>query len=321
MATVSRLILNHPALGTAGGASLHTSIESLYTKIGDAIDSRWYSLLDFDQTETVDLLHNFQMDIALLRWDLWNFTGGEWVKITATSSPALSAFSVIAKVGFEKTTLQITNNTGGNDLTFAVSIVNDPLYLSEGDVEDVVVTSPSNLQVLTYNAGTSKWENQAPAASKSYTKFVGSTETYATLTAALAAAAAGDRILVRETTAEAGDLTVPANVEIMQMPGATVVITGTFGVIFSGARGKWTNMDVRLNPAATLARGVYITAADCWVSGQLELNTAQTVTDMLHVAAGGVRTYAQLGIKKTLGTITNLETNLDGASKTDVWGG
>ena len=160
MAVVSRLELNHPALGTAGGAGLHTSIEALYTKIGDNMNSRWYAISDFDQTETVDLQHNFEMDISLLRYDLWNYTGGEWVKVTATSSPALSAFSIIEKVGFEDTVLQITNNTGGNNLTFAVSIVNDPIYLSEGDVEDVDITTttPEDGQALVFDSVSGKFK-------------------------------------------------------------------------------------------------------------------------------------------------------------------
>ena len=87
MAVVSRLELNHPTLGTAGGASLHASVEALYQKIGDAMDSRWFSLADFDQAETVDLQHNFNTDISGLRYDYYNFTGGEWVLITAATTP------------------------------------------------------------------------------------------------------------------------------------------------------------------------------------------------------------------------------------------
>lgn len=160
MANVSRLELNHPALGTTGGAGLHASIEALYTKIGDNMQSRWYSITDFDQTETVDLQHNFEMDISLLRYDLWNYTGGEWVKVTSATTPNLSNFAIIEKVGFEDTVLQITNNTGGNDLTFAVSIVNDPIYLSEGDVEDVDITTvaPADGEALVWNSAGSKFK-------------------------------------------------------------------------------------------------------------------------------------------------------------------
>lgn len=650
MAVVSRLELNHPALGTAGGAGLHASVEALYQKIGDAMDSRWFSLADFDQAEVVDLQHNFDTDIENLRWDLYNYVGGQWVLLTNASSPLRSAFTVIEKVGFEDTTLQITNNTGGDNLTFAVVLSNDPIHLSSGDVKDVDVstTPPQDGQALVFDSVSSKfkpgasgdssfklqavttptlslkggylfidderelatysgsgatsasygvdltlnlttilgsspavaptnsyylyidlqtlgtavtqtdtgrkvydvvlanfvlslltpevrdprryvplgvikaadagnvwsgtgssfktlafrrhetltrffaypetfvdesivtavasttlnhnlsgephaiyltyddatteigldlsshlldvtatqikiaslgltlsgtqklrvravrfpqqpalaslsrtfnsawfqntatttvphglndlsdivgyevqewntttgkvrnidrsalvvnvdatnftlnWTGLTPSATLQYrvvcggspipyaiptqfggyTKFVGiGPGSFATVTAALAAAASGDRILILRDTSEVGTLTVPAGVALFQMPGTTVVITGTFGVVFSGVKGKWEGMNVRLLPAATLARGVSVEAADCWVTGWVELNTAQTVTDMVHVTAGGVRAYAQLGIKRTLGTITNMETNLDGAGKTDVWGG
>jgi hypothetical protein len=160
MAIVSRLQLNHPALGTTGGAGLHTSIESLYTKIGDNMNDRWFSLADFDQTETVDLLHNFEVDISNLVYDLWNYTGGEWVLLTEDTTPKRSDFSVIEKVGFEDTTLQITNNTGGNDLTFAVTLILQNLRLDQGDIKDIDITTtaPEEGQALVYEASSKKFK-------------------------------------------------------------------------------------------------------------------------------------------------------------------
>lgn len=157
MAVVSRLQLNHPALGTTGGASLHTAIEALYTKLGDAMADRYFALTDFDNGETVDLLHNFDTDIANLRYDLYNYTGGQWVEVTTTSSPALSAFTIIEKVGFEDTTLQITNVSGGNDLEMAVVLVNDPIRLLGNDIKDIDNTTPiEDGQSLVYDSLTSK---------------------------------------------------------------------------------------------------------------------------------------------------------------------
>jgi len=160
MAVVSRLQLDHPALGTTGGAGLHASVEALFLKMGDAVNARWFSLADFDQTEVVDLLHNFSTDIGNLRIDLWNFSGGEWVNLTSTTTPLRSAFTIIEKVSFEGSTLQITNNTGGNDLTFAVSLVFDPLYLSQGDIKDVDITTvlPEDGQALVFQSSTSKFK-------------------------------------------------------------------------------------------------------------------------------------------------------------------
>jgi len=325
MAVVSRLVLNHPALGAVGGAGLHSQVEALYQKIGDAIASRWFQLTDFDQTETVDLEHNFDMDIENLRYDIYVYTGGQWVLVTATSTPARSDFSVIEKVGDEDNTLQITNNTGGNDLLAAVVLMNDPLYLSTGDVKDVSISSPLNGQVLTYNNGTSKWENAAPAASKNFTLFVGSGEAYTTLGAAIAAASPGDSILVIDDTAEAaGDLALNvADVRVEWMPGAVTTLSGalTNGLQLTAARIKLVEMGLKLEPSGAQARGISIEAADCEVDrATLELNTAQTLTDGVHITSGGTRAYAKVRIKATLGTITNGLTNNDGASEASVWG-
>jgi len=160
MATVSRLILAHPALGTAGGAGLHASVEALYQKIGDAVANRWYQLIDFDQTEVVDLEHNFDTDIENLRWDIYVFTGGQWMLLTDESSPLRSAFTVAEKAGFEDLALQITNVSGGNDLLAAVVVTNDPLALEDGDIKDVDITTtaPQDGQALVYEASSDKWK-------------------------------------------------------------------------------------------------------------------------------------------------------------------
>lgn len=160
MAIVSRLQLNHPALGAAGGAGLHSSIEAIYTKIGDNMNDRWFTITDFDQTETEDLLHNFETGLENIQYDLWNYTGGEWVQLTEATTPARSDFTVIEKVGFEDTTLQITNNTGGNDLDFAVTLRIGSVRLDQGDVQDVDVTTtaPEDGQALVFEASSGKFK-------------------------------------------------------------------------------------------------------------------------------------------------------------------
>lgn len=153
MAIVSRLQLDHPALGTVGGAPLHAQIEALYVKLGNAVQSRWFQITDFDNGESFDLEHNFDTDITNLRYDLYVFTGGQWVLITPTSSPALSAFTFAETVGFEDTKLTVTNVSGGDDLLAAVVIQNDPLYLSQGDVSDIDITTtpPEEGQALVWD--------------------------------------------------------------------------------------------------------------------------------------------------------------------------
>jgi hypothetical protein len=160
MAIVSRLQLNHPALGTAGGASLHASIEDLYEKIGDNMNDRWFAISDFDDTETVDLLHNFETDFGNINYDIWQYTGSEWVLLTEQTTPARSDFSIVEKTGFEDTTLEITNNSGTNDLVIAVSMTMQALYLSQDDIKDVDVTTtpPEDGQALVYDVADGKFK-------------------------------------------------------------------------------------------------------------------------------------------------------------------
>ena len=147
---------------------------------------------------------------------------------------------------------------------------------------------------------------------------------YATMAAALAAAASGDSIWVNRDTAETADLSVPAGVSVNQAPGTTVVFTGAAivnGVRLVGPKAKWANMDVRFDVTAGATKGLSVEAGDCWASGWLEWNSASVLAAAVNVASGGVRVYAQVGVKRSLGTVTTLLTNNDGAGKVDVWGG
>lgn len=157
-----------------------------------------------------------------------------------------------------------------------------------------------------------------------YTKFVGGGG-YATLTAAIAAAVPGDGIFVTSTTTEpAGDLTIGvADISVTCKPGAIVAMSGamTNGLRLTAARIKLERVELSFAPSGAQARAVSVEAADCKVTGRMDYTTAQTLTDALHVTSSGVRAYVQLGVNRTAGTITNLETNNDGAGKSDVWGG
>lgn len=184
--------------------------------------------------------------------------------------------------------------------------------------------SPSATLQYRIIAGGSPNPSAIPLTYGGYTKFVGfGSGSYATVTAALAAASAGDSILINRDTDETADLSVPAGVRIDQMPNTTVRLAGslTNGVRFVGAKGAWKNMNVKLSPTGTEARGVSVEAADCWVDGWVELATAQTLTAAVLITSGGVRAKVSVGVLKTLGTITALEDNQDGAGSTSIWGG
>ena len=227
MAVVSRLELNHPSLGAAGGASLHTSIESLYTKIGDALSSRWFALADFDQAETVDLDHNFSTDISNLRFDYFNFVGSEWVKVTASTTPAISDFSIIEKSGEEGTVLQITNDTGGNDLTFAVSIVFDPIYVADGDIKDIDVTGITDKQVISWDNATKKFVSTDDLQNKRLINLRYDQESLAAATTITPS-----KVVVRMTSGTQVDMIDPATSKVLVLvnaAGAAVTISNLTG--------------------------------------------------------------------------------------------
>lgn len=162
MTVVSRLELDHPPLGTTGGTALHAAIETLYTKIGDAISSRYFLVEDINDAASVDLDHNFNVNFSDLRFDLYlvnTVTGELTQKVTNSSSPSLSDITVIAKSGDEETQLTLTNNSGSQQ-DLVLILFHDPIYLSEGDVKDVdVVTAvPEDGQALVYEASSGKWK-------------------------------------------------------------------------------------------------------------------------------------------------------------------
>lgn len=186
--------------------------------------------------------------------------------------------------------------------------------------------SPSSTLQYRVIAGGSPNPYSIPLEYGGFTKFVGyGPGSYATLTAAIAAAAAGDSILVmRDTTEPAGDLSIGvADLRVVCKPGAKVALSGalTNGLRLTAARVRLERFACSFAPSGAQARGISIEAADCWVEGRIDYATAQTLTDAVHITSGGSRAYATIGINRTAGTITNLLTNNDGASNVSVWGG
>ena len=159
MATVSRLQLNHPALGTAGGAALHTQIENIYKKIGDNIADRFFTVENLNDSTSADLDHNFNTDLSNLRWDLysWNTTTDEITLLTESTTPKKSDFTLAAKVGSEKTYVTLTNGSGAQQ-DIVVVMFNDPIELDELTNVDVSTTAPEEGQALVFNATNSQWQ-------------------------------------------------------------------------------------------------------------------------------------------------------------------
>jgi hypothetical protein len=108
MAVVSRLQLNHPALGTLGGGALHTSVESLYQRIGDNMNSRFLTSDALASGNNVDLTHNINVDFADLGFLLYerNTSTNELIQRLTTG------FAISATVGNEKTQVNVANTSG-----------------------------------------------------------------------------------------------------------------------------------------------------------------------------------------------------------------
>jgi hypothetical protein len=151
MTVVSKLKLAHPILGEEGGTALHDSVEALYSKIGDNINTRFFVQANLANAGSIDFDHNFISDFANLRIDLyeWNSGTGELVLVTD-----LSTWTIAAKVGNEKTHVRVTNNTGSIK-SIGITIMLDPIKL--GALKNVNVPSPEDGQALVFDVATGKW--------------------------------------------------------------------------------------------------------------------------------------------------------------------
>jgi hypothetical protein len=152
MAIISRLKLDHPALGTAGGSALHTSIEAIYTKIGDMTNSRFFTQAALANGASQDFEHGFNVSaFDDLRYDLylWNSGTGEITEVTV-----LTGWSILATPSFEKTKIRVTNNTGSSQ-DIALVVLNDPININE--LVDVDTAGAEEGQTLVYDSVNKIW--------------------------------------------------------------------------------------------------------------------------------------------------------------------
>jgi len=154
MTIVSRLELDHPALGTAGGVALHASIEALYTKIGDNMNARYFTIENLADSASQSFDHNFNVSsFDDLRYDLylWDTGTGE---LTLVSGDDLLDWTIEATPGSEKTHIRVTNNTGSTQ-DIALVVLQDPIVLDE--LADVIATGAEEGQALVFRASDKKW--------------------------------------------------------------------------------------------------------------------------------------------------------------------
>ena len=152
MTVVSKLKLNHPPLGEGGGSALHTSVEAIYQKVGDSINSRFFVYENLANAASIDLDHNFITDFDNLRIDLYLYNDSTQ-EITLITD--LSNWVIAEKVGNETTHVRVTNNTGSiKDI--GVIIMLDPIKL--GNLKNVDVPAPEDGQALVFDAVAQKWK-------------------------------------------------------------------------------------------------------------------------------------------------------------------
>jgi hypothetical protein len=155
MAIVSRLELDHPALGTAGGSSLHTSIENIYVKVGDAINSRFFTEDALPDANFVVFDHNFKTAFSQIRFILFlRDTGtGELTRINAQSTPPIDDFTIAATAGNLTTQVTVTNNSGAARDIALVAIHEGGFSGWNSRVEASAYTAVNNDQVFANTSG------------------------------------------------------------------------------------------------------------------------------------------------------------------------
>lgn len=143
MTVISRLKVDHPPLGTAGGSALHASIQAIYQKIGDNMADRLFYSPNQNDGASVDLDHNFNTAFENLRYDVfgWNEGTGELTLLTASTTPTRAQCPLIAKVGDELKMATLTNNSGSQQ-DLVVMMYNDVIELMGHDLADVDNSTP-----------------------------------------------------------------------------------------------------------------------------------------------------------------------------------
>lgn len=121
MTIVGRAGLDHPAYDTAaGGGTLHTSVESLWTQVSDHIPGRvkQYSALANSTLSTYE--HGFGVPFEDLRVNIYTGSIGN---LTPVTDPVTSGWVIVATSGFLKTRIDVTTPSSGGPHTFVVQVV------------------------------------------------------------------------------------------------------------------------------------------------------------------------------------------------------
>lgn len=156
MTIVGRDKLNHPSLGTVGGATLYTAIENIFTKISDDTPGRFVTFTSVANSGVVTVDHNFGVDVGDISKYIYT---GTFPALTRVVNPTASGWSVAPTTGFLKTKIDITVPSTGGPFSGVVFLTHghQAEYLS--DLLDVnLTTPPQDGQALVYDSVTSKFK-------------------------------------------------------------------------------------------------------------------------------------------------------------------
>lgn len=243
-----------------------------------------------------------------------------WFQNTATTTVphALSDMDDVRSYEVQEWNVSTNKRRNINRDALVINFDNTNFYL---DWTDVVPSATLQYRIVT---GGTALPAAVPSQFGGYTKFVGfGPGSYATITAALAAAAPGDSILVlRSYSISAAEVVNVANVKIAFMPGIQITVTGGTRALQVTATGvELRNLYYLVNFAGTLTAGIEwgttnTYADNCFVEAS---NAGLTITDAFSILSTntGNRLHG-LGTKATSGTITNRMTDSGSNNSWDV---
>lgn len=118
--TISRSQLAHPDLGYEGGASLHTAMNTLYKKLGDNENARFFYNSSIIDSATITMKHNLGVAFDELR--IYLYTGAQ-ADLTRVTDPVAAGWSIVVNTGEPKLSIDVTTPSSGQPHNFAVVVI------------------------------------------------------------------------------------------------------------------------------------------------------------------------------------------------------
>ena len=119
--TISRSKLDHPDLGYEGGSALHTAISSMWTKVGNNSNSRYFRA--FGTADSVTITHEHNLGVPFADLDVLLYEGSPETDLTRVFDPTAAGYTIIATVGFEKLKIDVTTPSSGGPHDYSLVVV------------------------------------------------------------------------------------------------------------------------------------------------------------------------------------------------------